>query len=466
MSTEFLRRQALNLLAAGTAELSFSRHLLAQTNDIGPHYQAKAKRVLQICCPGGASHLDLWDYKPELERLDGQPLPGEENFVSFQGKNGPLMKSPWGFSQRGTCGKFFSNLLPCMSQHVDDMAFIHSMTSKSNTHGPGNVFMNTGETADGFPSNGAWLSYALGPLSDKLPSYAVVTDMRGEPPNGQANWSSGFLPAQHQGVVINAQSPIRNIELPQGISYEAELAAREFLNHLNSKHALSRNGNSQLQARMASYNLAAKMQHSAPEATNLDSEPQYIHKLYGTNDSNHLKAGYAKNCLLSRRLLERGVRYVNLYCASRASGVDGLLNWDCHKKLKPDYDRHGPIFDQPTAALLTDLKQRGLLDDTLILWTTEFGRMPTRQEGTGGRDHNPDGFTVWMMGAGIKGGTSYGATDSFGRRAQENITTVYDLYATVLHILGLNFHQLSYYYNGFDRKLTNVHGRIIKELLT
>lgn len=430
------------------------------------HHTPKAKRILQIICPGGASHVDLWDYKPELEKYHDKALPGEENFVSFQGKNGPLMKSPWGFTQKGECGKHFSNLLPHMSQHVDDMVFIHSMTSKSNTHGPGNVYMNTGETADGFPANGAWISYALGGLTTDLPSYAVVTDMRGEPPNGQANWTSGFLPAQHQGVVINAQSPIRNLELPPEISLQSEIDSRKFLQQINLKHARYREGNSQLAARMSAYDLAARMQSSAPEAGNLESEPNYIHQLYGTDSSNRFKKGYARNCLLSRRLLERGVRYVSLYCSSRASGVDGLLNWDCHKKLKPDYERHGPIFDQPTAALLSDLKQRGLLEDTLVIWTTEFGRMPTRQLGTGGRDHNPDGFTLWMMGAGVKGGTSYGATDPFGRRAEQDVTTVYDFYATVLHLMGINFRKLSYYYNGLDRKLTNVHGHVIRQLLS
>ncbi len=216
---------------------------------------------------------------------------------------------------------------------------------------------------------------------------------------------------------------------------------------------------------MASYELAARMQLSAPEVSDLSSEPASVHALYGTDDPNPLKAAYARNCLLSRRLLERGVRYVNLYCASRASGVDGLLNWDAHKTLKADYERHCPIFDQPTAALLTDLKTLGLIDETLVLWTTEFGRMPTHQAGTTGRDHNPDGFTCWMMGAGVRGGTSHGATDEFGRRAVEDITTVWDFYATALHLLGFDHERLTYYHNGFDRRLTDVHGNVIRDIL-
>jgi hypothetical protein len=234
---------------------------------------------------------------------------------------------------------------------------------------------------------------------------------------------------------------------------------------LNQQHAEDRSGDSALQARMAAYELAARMQLSAPEVSDLSREPDSVRKLYGVGDSNTLKDGYAQNCILARRLLERGVRYVNLYCASRASGVDGLLNWDAHKTLKSDYERHCPIFDQPTAALLTDLKQRGMLDDTLVLWTTEFGRMPTHQEGTSGRDHNPDGFTCWMAGAGVKGGTSYGATDEFGRRAAINPTTVWDFYGTVLHLLGFDHERLSYYYNGFDRRLTDVHGGVVRDVL-
>ncbi len=429
------------------------------------HFPAKAKRVLQIFCPGAASHMDLWDEKPALEKYEGKPLPGEENFVSFQGKNGTLMKSPWPFQSAGESGTRISSMLPHMSRHVDDIAFIHSMTTKTNTHGPGCVFMNTGHPSEGFPSAGAWTSYALGSANENLPTYVAIPDIRGEPPNGKANWSNGFLPAKHQAIVMAAHQPIRNLNRPAAISAEEEAASRELLAFLNQRHAETSPGLSELQARIAAYELAAKMQLSAPEVSNLDSESAAIHKAYGTSDPNKLKAAYARNCLLARRLLERGVRYVNLYCASRASGVDGLLNWDAHKTLKPDYERHLPIFDQPTAALLTDLKQTGLLDDTLVLWTTEFGRMPTRQQGTTGRDHNPDGFTCWMMGAGVQGGVHYGSTDEFGRRAVENVTTVWDFYATVLQLLGFDHKKLTWYHNGLDRRLTDVHGHVIQDLL-
>ena len=416
------------------------------------HLPAKARRVLQIFCPGAASHMDLWEHKPALERWHGKPLPGDEEFVSFQGKNGNLMKSPWPFVPCGESGKMTSSMLPHMAQHVDDIAFIHSMTSKTNTHGPGCVFMNTGHATEGFPSTGAWVSYALGSDNEDLPTYVAIPDIRGEPPNGKANWSNGFLPARHQAINVSSQQPIRNLALPPGITGDQERATRDFLEFLNQRHAEAHPGDSELRARMAAYELAARMQLSAPEVADLDSEPRSIHRLYGTEDANRLKAVYARNCLLARRLLERGVRYVNLYCASRASGVDGLLNWDAHKTLKTDYERHCPIFDQPTAALLSDLKQRGLMDDTLVLWTTEFGRMPTHQAGTTGRDHNPDGFTCWMMGAGVKPGVSYGATDPFGRRAEVDVTTVWSFYATVLRILGFDHSKLTYYYNGLDRR--------------
>jgi hypothetical protein len=409
--------------------------------------------------------MDLWEHKPALEKYHGTALPGEENMLSFQGKNGNIMKSPWPFAPRGETGKMWSSMLPHLGRHVDDIAFVHSMTSKSNTHGPGCVFMNTGHTTEGFPSAGAWISYALGSENENLPAYVCMPDIRGEPPNGKANWSNGFLPAQHQAVVMSAGQPVRNLAVPEGIDADEESATRAYLDTLNAAHAEANPGNSELRARMAAYELAARMQLSAPEVMNLNEEPESIRRLYGIDDPNTLKAAYARNCLFARRLLERGVRCVNLYCASRASGVDGLLNWDAHKTLKADYERHCPIFDEPTAALLMDLKQRGMLDETLVLWTTEFGRMPTHQEGTTGRDHNPDGFTCWMMGAGVKPGTSFGATDELGRRAEVNPVTVWDFYATVLHLMGFNHEQLTYYHNGADRRLTDVHGNLIREIL-
>lgn len=467
------RRGFLGNVYTGMAGMGLA-HLLGSeasadalpSEDAAQKKPAKARRVLQIFCPGAASHMDLWEHKPALAKYHGKPLPGAENFLSFQGKNGNLMKSPWDFVPCGESGNEITSLLPYMATHVDDIAFWHGMQSKSNTHGPACVFMNTGQPLEGSPAAGSWLSYALGSENEDLPAFVAIPDIRGEPPNGKANWANGFLPAKHQAIVLSSQQPIRNLEVPKGIGAQEERSTREFLRRLNERHAAERPGETDLEARIAAYQLAARMQLSAPEVADLTQESQSTLDAYGVNDSNHLKAAYAKNCLLSRRLLERGVRYVNLYCASRASGVDGLLNWDAHKSLKPDYERHCPVFDQPTAALLTDLKQSGLLDETIVLWTTEFGRMPTHQQGTSGRDHNPDGFSCWMMGAGIKGGTSYGATDEFGRRAVEDVSTVWDFYATVLHLMGLDHEKVTFYHNGLDRRLTDVHGRVIDEVLS
>jgi hypothetical protein len=467
MNLDFSRRQFLGQMTTGLTGVALSRLFAAEAaaSRHAAHFAPRAKQVLQIFCPGAASHVDLWDHKPMLEKYDGTPLPGEETFVSFQGKNGNLMKSPWPFQAAGQSGKKISSMLPNLARHVDDMAFIHSMSSKTNTHGPGCINMNSCFTREGFPSAGSWVSYALGSLNDNLPTYVAIQDLRGEPPNGKANWSNGFLPAQYQAVAMAAQQPLRNLAPPAGIDAAEEAATRDFLRGLNRAHAAARPGNSELAARLAAYEMAARMQLTAPEVSDLSVEPRHVHDLYGTGDANALKAAYARNCLLARRFLEQGVRYVSLYCASRASAVDGLLNWDAHKTLKADYERHCPIFDQPTAALLTDLKQRGMLDDVLVIWCTEFGRMPTHQEGTSGRDHNPDAFTTWMMGAGIRGGVSYGETDEFGRRAAVDVTSVYDFYATVLHLLGLDHEKLTYYHNGAKRRLTDVHGHVIDRIL-
>jgi hypothetical protein len=430
-----------------------------------PHFAPKAKRVLQIFCPGGVSHLDTFDYKPELAKRSGQPMPGAEKEVSFQGANGNLMGSPWKFVPRGASGKMMTEMLPHLGGFADEMAFIHSMTSRSNTHGPACVAMNTGFVFEGFPSAGAWTSYALGSMNDNLPAYVAIPDIRGIPPSGPANWTAGFLPAQHQGISFHASEPIRNLARPAGVTAEADAATRALAQQLNQRHAARHAGDSELGARIASYELAARMQLSAPEVSNLDAESKATHSLYGTDSGNTLQAAYARNCLLARRLLERGVRYVQLYCASRASGVDGLLNWDAHKTLQSDYERHFPILDQPTAGLIADMKSRGLLRDTLVLWTTEFGRLPTHQEGTLGRDHNPDAYTVWMLGAVVRGGAAHGATDDFGRRAVSDVATVHDFWATVLHLLGLDHEKLTWYHNGINRRLTDVHGHVLRSLL-
>ncbi len=428
-------------------------------------YPAKAKRIIQIFCPGAVSQLDTFDYKPELILRHGQAMPGQEKLVTFQGGNGALMKSPWGWKQHGQSGKWVSDLLPHLAGCVDDMAFIHSLTAKSNTHGPAMLQMNTGFILEGFPSMGAWTTYALGTLNKDLPAFVAIPDPRGMPPNGPANWSAGFLPATFQGTPFSNDQPIANLKSPADTDSKSERELRQYLEELNQDHLKHHPGQSELSARIGAYELAARMQLSAPEATDLSRETPETLKLYGADSSDVIRAGYAKNCILARRLLERGVRFVQLYCGAHASAVDGNLNWDAHKTLKKDYERHAPIMDQPTAALLHDLKRRGLLEDTLVLWTTEFGRMPTHQTGSEGRDHNPMGFTAWMAGAGVKSGFSYGETDEFGYQAVKDVCTIYDFHATVLRLLGLDHKKLTYYHNGSFRRLTDVHGEVITPLL-
>ncbi len=428
-----------------------------------PHFKARAKNVIVLFCSGALSHVDTFDYKPELIRRDGQPLPDNENLVSFQGPNGNLTKPLWKFRPRGECGKMTSDLLPRLGELVDEIAFLHSLTNKSNTHGPAENVMNTGFAFDGFPSMGAWVNFALGCENQDLPSFVAIEDPRGMPQSGPNNWASGFLPAAFQGTPFSSTKPVRYLQRPESISPETDLASRQALRLLEEESLAQLPGDKDLAARIASYKLAARMQLHVPQATDLESEPAHIHQLYGTDSGNSTKAAFAKNCLLARRLVERGVRFVQLFNGAYASG--GRINWDGHSRLKEQYDIHGEILDQPAAGLIKDLKQRGLLDSTLVVFATEFGRMPMFQAGTYGRDHNPLGFTCWLAGAGVKGGLSYGATDEFGFRAQENVLASADFHATILHLLGLDHEKLTYYHNGLDRRLTNVEGKVIQEIL-
>jgi hypothetical protein len=429
-----------------------------------PKFPAKARRVIHIFCTGAVSHLDTWDYKPELIKRHGQPMPGAGKLLTFQGENGNLSKSPWEFRPRGQSGKMISDLLPDLAAQADEMCFVHSLTSKTNTHGPGEMFMSTGFTLEGFPSMGAWVSYALGTEGHDLPAYVAIPDPRGGPQQGPANWASGFLPAVYQGTAFNADKPIAHLQRPPEIDEGDDRAAKDFIKFLNDEHSRRNPGDTELAARISSYELAARMQLSAPKVGDLSGESPATRRLYALDDPNPIKAGFGRNCLLARRLIERGVRFVTLFNGAFAMG-EGNLNWDGHRRIKSDYDRHGPILDQPAAALLIDLKARGLLDDTLVLWTTEFGRMPTFQKGAEGRDHNPSGFTAWLAGAGVKRGYSFGATDEFGHRAVEDVVDVHDFHATVLHLLGLDHESLTYYHNGAQRRLTDVHGRVIKQIL-
>ena len=431
-----------------------------------PHFAPRAKNVLMIYCSGACSQIDTFDYKPELIKQHGQPMPGADKLVTFQGGQGNLTKSPWEFKARGESGKMVSELVPMLGELADEMCFIHSLTGKTNTHGPGENFMSTGFTLDGFPSMGAWVTWALGTETENLPAYVALPDPRGTPQSSVNNWGPGFLPAAFQGTDFNATKPLRNLTRPSNVDEPTDLATREFLQRLNRRHLRQYPGDSELAARISSYELAAKMQLSVPEVSNLATESQSTLTMYGADDrANPIKMSYARNCILARRLVEQGVRFVQVFNGAYQTGGEGTSNWDGHKKLKEQYSKHGPVLDQPTAALLRDLKQRGLLKDTLVVWCTEFGRMPTFQAGASGRDHNPAGFTAWMAGAGVRAPYTFGATDEFGYKAVENVVTVYDFHATILHILGLDHQRLTYYHNGIERRLTDVHGHVIQDVL-
>ena len=430
-----------------------------------PHLTPKAKNVLVIFCSGALSHLDTWDYKPELIKRHGQPMPGTDKLITFQGENGALTKPHWEFKPRGQSGKMISDLLPNLAGLADDLCFIHSMTALSNTHGPAENQMSTGFILDGFPSMGAWISYGLGTENQDLPAFVAIPDPRGVPQVGPNHWNAAFLPAVFQGVAFNADQPIPNLATPKDISPAAEKGTRDFLKFLNERHLARHPGDTDLSARIASYELAARMQLSAVEVGDLAKETKTTLNFYGANDANQLKARFAKNCLLARRLIERGVRFVQLFNGAYAMG-EGVGNWDGHKMLKDQYSIHAPILDQPCAALIKDMKARGLLAETLVAFVTEFGRMPTFQKGANGRDHNPHGFTVWLTGAGVKRGFSFGATDEFGHKAVQDVATIHDLHATILYLLGLDHERLSFYHNGTERRLTDVHGSVISEVIS
>ena len=427
-----------------------------------PHYPAKAKNVVVIFCAGAVSQLETWDYKPELIKWDGKPLPNGPA-VTFQGPAGNLARPQYEFRQRGQAGKWVSDMIPHLAELTDDIAFVHSLTSKSNTHGPAENFLSTGFVLDGFPSLGSWATYALGSENQDLPAYVAIPDPRGVPQAGSNNWGPGFLPAAFQGTTMSSKEPVRHLSAP-GVSVTSDKAARSLLQRMNARHMDQHPADSKLAARIASYELAAKMQLSVPEISDLSTEPAHILKMYGADDTQNAdKAGFAKNCILARRLIERGVRFVQLFNGAYASG--GRLNWDGHNALKEQYDIHSQILDQPAAALIRDLKERGLLEDTLVVWCTEFGRMPFFQKGAKGRDHNPDGFTCWLTGAGVKPGVSHGVTDELGQKAIEDVHPLYHFNATILHLLGLDFEQLSFEHNGVQRRLTNVEGKLIPQIL-
>lgn len=428
------------------------------------HFEMPAKQILVIYCPGAVSHVDTFDYKPDLFKFHGQKPPGIPE-VTFEGPTGNIAQPFWKFRPQGESGKMVSDLLPNLGKLVDDFAFFHALTTQTSAHPQGENFMNTGFTMEGFPSLGAWVTYALGTENQQLPAFVAINDPRGLARSGKNNFGNGFLPAAFQGTDFNAKNPPNNLKRPTTVRPEDDRATIDLLKKLNAAHLEKYPGDANLAGRIASYELAGKMQLSVPEIMDLSRESPATLKAYGVEGGSKLRGEYARNCILARRLIEKGVRVVQLFNGSDPSGGNGITNWDSHSNILKTHAMQAEIMDQPTAALIADLKQRGLLEQTLVVWATEFGRMPFLQANGTGRDHNPDAFTCFFAGAGVKPATSYGESDEFGFKGVADKTTVYDFNATILHLMGLDHERLTFYHNGLERRLTNVHGHVVKDVL-
>lgn len=429
--------------------------------------EAKAKRVVHICLIGGLSHLDSFDYKPELAQFHGKSLQSDEKPDIFFGQVGLLRKSDWEFKKRGQSGLWVSELFPEIAKNADQLTVIKSMISGSANHTPALFVENSGFEFNGYPSLGSWLSYGLGTMTEELPAYVVLPDGRGGPNGGASNWSNGFLPGEHQGVVLqNSKQLVRDLFPAKEIDSKTDQATRDFVAAINRHQTESRMQDDALKARLRSYELAASMQLSVPRISDLSQETAATRDAYGID--REPTADMGRRCLLARRLLESGVRMVQLYSGGPIGGSP-RASWDAHENVAENHGQEGARIDKPIAALLQDLKQRGLLEDTLVLFTTEFGRTPFTQSaadqvGTG-RDHNRYAFSVWMAGAGLKPGFAFGETDAIGWKSASKEVTWNDFHATVLHLLGIDHTQLTYYHNGIRRRLTNVHGEVLKEVL-
>lgn len=458
------RRGFLAGAGGGFASVALAQMLASETEATEVnHHPAKVKRVIQLFMTGGASPMDTYDYKPELARLHGQMLGPKEKPEGFTAPAGAIMKSPFEFAQHGESGRWVSSVFPEQAKLVDEMAFLMAMTTKTNVHGPGTYMMNSGFLLPGFPCMGAWISYALGNLVDNLPTFVVLPDAKGLPYNQRGCFSAGFLPSVHQGTVINAaaERAVPDLFANDKFAFAApssDAESLQLLARMNERYSQTNGDDSRLEARIASYELAAKMQLSAPEAFDLKREPDYVRQSYGLD--NPVTEDFGRRCLLAARLAERGVRFVQVW--SGPQGATG--NWDNHGNILTELPPMAASVDRPIAALLRDLKARGLDKDTLVIWTTEFGRTPFAQ-GSLGRDHNGGSFVSWLWGAGIKAGVAVGRSDDWGYQAVEDKTYCYDFHATILHLLGLNHEKLTVRQNGIDRRLTDVHGRVVQQIL-
>ncbi|MGL4553469.1 MAG: DUF1501 domain-containing protein [Gemmataceae bacterium] len=431
-----------------------------------PHFGGKAKSVIWIFANGGPSHVDTWDYKPGLAARDGKTFEGFDAKTGFfPGEVGPLMKSPFKWAQHGKSGTWVPEIFPNLARHVDDMAFVHSCWTETNNHAPALFQINTGLPRMGLPCVGSWVTYGLGSEARNLPAFVVMYDTlgRGLPKGHALNWGAGFLPGIYQGTALNPQgAPIDNL-LPEGQTDASQRRQLDLLRRLNKGHLARREGEAELAARIETFELAYRMQMSAPETLDVDREPKAVRDLYGIDDKRC--AHFAKQCLMARRLVERGVRCVQIY----SGGMENERSWDGHTDIASNHRQFAGETDQPVAALLADLKQRGLLDQTLVVWGGEFGRLPVAQRPKGtsrmGRDHNPHAFTMWFAGGGVKGGTHHGETDEVGFKASVDKASVHDIHATMLHLLGMDHTKLTYKYNGRRFRLTDVHGEVIRKII-
>ena len=467
-----LRRCGMGLGSIGLMSLLQDQGLLGATEEKAfnplaaraPHFKPAAKSVIWLFINGGPSQVDTWDYKPALEKWNGKPLKNFDKFTGFfSGSVGGLMKSPFEFKRYGECGKPVSSLFPNLAQHVDKMAFVHSGHTESNNHSPALFMMNCGLPRMGYPCVGSWVTYGLGSESDSLPSFVVMSDPKGRglPKGYAANWGAGFLPSVFQGTHLRPKGePIDNLKRVAGMKPDQQRRQLDLLSLLNQEHLKNNPHEEELAARIESFELAYRMQSAAPEALNVQSESEHTRRLYGL-DNGKCKH-FAAQCLTARRMIERGVRYVQIY----SGGTENQRSWDGHSDIKGNHTGFAQETDQPIAALLTDLEQKGLLDETLVIWGGEFGRLPVAQKGgKPGRDHNPHAFTTWFAGGGVKGGVSYGETDEFGHKAAIDKAHVNDLHATILHLLGMDHEKMTYRYNGRDFRLTDVAGKVIREIV-
>ncbi len=468
---DFLQRsgQGLGMLALSSLLRQSSVAQAATPQSINPlaphppHFPVKAKSVIWLFMNGGPSHVDTWDYKPELEKRDGKELEGfDKNTGFFTGNVGPLMKSPFKFERHGQSGAWVSEIFPHLSKQVDKLAFLYSCWTDSNNHSPALFKINTGMSRMGFPCVGSWVTYGLGSESQNLPAFMVMYDTlgRGIPKGHSQNWGAGFLPSVYQGTALRPQgAPIDDLERSPDLTDAQQRAQLDLIKQLNQRQIATGPFEPDLAARIESFELAYRMQMAAPEAIDLAKESDETQKLYGLD--NPKATHFAKQCLIARRMVERGVRFVQIY----SGGMDNELSWDGHANIKSNHSGFAAETDQPIAGLLADLERRGLLDSTLVIWGGEFGRLPIVQKGGTGRDHNPHAFTMWMAGGGVKAGTLYGATDDIGHKAAVDRVSVNDLHATILHLMGLNHEKLTYRYNGRDFRLTDVAGQIVRPII-